>query len=468
MLSDPRKVVRCGPGYDHVGDPLRALQNELQDRVVGVPGIKLPNLAGGAVGYLSYDCIQQFEPTTAAPWLKDNVQIPDAMFMIYDTVVAFDHFQSTITVVTHIRLPDSTSTDIRPAYEEACALLRSVLATIHQAETALPPQAPASEDPASSSGNQYSSNVGRSGYEAFITKLKRYIIKGDIVQAVPSQRLSRNTTVHPFNIYRTLRSLNPSPYMFYLSCSNFSLVGASPECLMSASTAGGFNTPRLRIVNHAIAGTIARGKNSVEDDELARRLQNSVKDRAEHVMLVDLARNDVNRVCDPQTVRVDHLMRVDKFSHVQHLTSEVSGMLRTESTRWDAFRSIFPAGTVSGAPKIRAAQLISELEQEKRGVYAGAVGWFGYDSVRNGEVAEGPVDTCIAIRTMLIKDGVAHLQAGGGCVYDSDEFEEWMETMNKLGANLRCIELAEQRFEGRISAKTVGDIIEEQKREGRR
>jgi anthranilate synthase component 1 len=237
---------------------------------------------------------------------------------------------------------------------------------------------------------------------------------------------------------------------------------------MSASTAGGFNTPRLRIVNHAIAGTIARGNNSVEDDELARQLQNSVKDRAEHVMLVDLARNDVNRVCDPQTVRVDHLMRVDKFSHVQHLTSEVSGMLRAESTRWDAFRSIFPAGTVSGAPKIRAAQLISELEQEKRGVYAGAVGWFGYDSVRNGEVAEGPVDTCIAIRTMLIKDGVAHLQAGGGCVYDSDEFEEWMETMNKLGANLRCIELAEQRFEGRISAKTVGDIIEEQKREGRR
>jgi len=388
------------------------------------------------------------------------------MFMIYDTVVAFDHFQSTITVVTHIRLPDSTSIDIRPAYEEACALLRLVLATIHQVETALPPQAPVSEDSTSSSRNQYSSNVGRSGYEAFITKLKRYIIKGDIVQAVPSQRLSRNTTVHPFNIYRTLRSLNPSPYMFYLSCSNFSLVGASPECLMSASTAGGFNTPRLRIVNHAIAGTIARGNNSVEDDELARRLQNSVKDRAEHVMLVDLARNDVNRVCDPQTVRVDHLMRVDKFSHVQHLTSEVSGMLRAESTRWDAFRSIFPAGTVSGAPKIRAAQLISELEQEKRGVYAGAVGWFGYDSVRNGEVAEGPVDTCIAIRTMLIKDGVAHLQAGGGCVYDSDEFEEWMETMNKLGANLRCIELAEQRFEGRISAKTVGDIIEEQKREG--
>jgi anthranilate synthase component I len=272
--------------------------------------------------------------------------------MIYDTVVVFDHFRSTTTVVTHIKLPDSTSNDIRSAYEEACTFLRSVLATIHQAETELPPQAPACQDSTSSSENQYSSNVGRSGYEAFITKLKRHISKGDIIQAVPSQRLSRNTTVHPFNIYRTLRSLNPSPYMFYLSCSNFSLVGASPECLMSASTAaGGSDIPRLRIVNHAIAGTIARGKNSVEDDELARLLQNSVKDRAEHVMLVDLARNDVNRVCDPQTVRVDRFMRVDKFSHVQHLTSEVSGILHTEATRWDAFRSIFPAGTVSGGMK---------------------------------------------------------------------------------------------------------------------
>ena len=175
---------------------MRALQNELQDRIVDLPGIKLPNFAGGAVGYLSYDCIQHFEPATAAPWLKDSIQIPDAMFMIYDTVVVFDHFRSTTTVVTHIRLPVSASNDIRPAYEEACALLQSVLETIHQAETALPPQAPASHDSTSSSGSQYSSNVGRNGYEAFISKLKRHINNGDIVQAVPSQRLSRTTTVH--------------------------------------------------------------------------------------------------------------------------------------------------------------------------------------------------------------------------------------------------------------------------------
>ena len=183
-------------------------------------------------------------------------------------------------------------------------------------------------------------------------------------------------------------------------------------------------------------------------------------------MLVDLARNDVNRVCKPETVRVDRLMKVDRFSHVQHLTSEVSGTLRPGSTRWDAFRSIFPTGTVSGAPKIRAVQLISELEREKRGPYAGAVGWFAYDQVQNGKQVEGPVDTCIAIRTMLARHGVAYLQAGGGIVYDSDEFEEWLETMNKLGANLRCIELAERRFGGKVGEKTVEYIIAELKRDG--
>ncbi|MCJ1326353.1 anthranilate synthase component 1 [Thelotrema lepadinum] len=232
---------------------------------------------------------------------------------------------------------------------------------------------------------------------------------------------------------------------------------------MSASTADDSSASKLRIVNHAIAGTIRRGKNSAEDAELARQLQDSPKDRAEHVMLVDLARNDINRVCDPRTVRVDRLMKVDKFSHVQHLTSEISGILRLELTRWHALRSIFPAGTVSGAPKIRAIQLISQLEQEKRGAYAGTVGWFAYDRVQDGELMDGPVDTCIAIRTMLARDGVVYLQAGGGIVYDSDEFEEWMETMNKFGANLRCIELAERRFGGRVDGKTVEEIIEELK-----
>jgi anthranilate synthase component 1 len=475
----PKKVLQIGAGYDDIGDPLQILQAELsQHRVIATPAFKLPNLSGGAVGYLSYDCVRWFEPKTNRP-LKDNLQIPEALFMIYDTVVAFDHFYSTLTIVTHIRLPESISDDLQPAYDTACEMLRCMISTIQQDKTPLPFTACKNPTEATVSA-QYSSNIGRHGYESFVTNLKKHIVDGDIVQAVPSQRFSRKTSVHPFNIYRTLRSTNPSPYMFYLSCAEFTIMGASPECLMK--TDGYIFQPpdpysRLRIVNHAIAGTIARGSTTAEDAALAKQLQSSVKDRAEHVQLVDLARNDVNRVCDPQSVRVDRLMSVDRFSHVQHLTSEVSGVLRSGFTRWDAFRSIFPAGTVSGAPKIKAIQLVYDLEREKRGVYAGAVGWFGYDVVclekirQDGSkglavnpLKEGPVDTCIAIRTMLVKNGTAYLQAGGGIVYDSEETPEWLETMNKLAANLHCLEIAEQRFEGRTVVKSVQDIIEEESR----
>jgi anthranilate synthase component 1 len=467
-------VLKIGPGYDSVGDPLKLLEAELsQYRVVSLPSSKLPPLNGGAVGFLTYDAIRWFEPKTALRPLKDNIKIPEALFMIYDTLVALDHFYSTLTLITHVRLPASASDDIRPAYESACATLRSVLATIQQEATPLPVQAAAKPGEGEA---EYASNVGRRGYEAFVTDLRNHIIAGDIVQAVPSQRFARRTGVHPYNIYRTLRSTNPSPYMFYISCADFTVLGASPECLMK--TDGYVPDPadprrtRPRIMNHAIAGTIARGRTAAEDADLARQLQTSVKDRAEHVQLVDLARNDVNRVCAPETVRVDRFMSVDRFSHVQHLTSEVSGVLRAGVDRWEAFRSCFPAGTVSGAPKIRAIQLVYDLEQEKRGIYAGASGWFGYDVVRvlkeDGgkrlEVDQGPVDTCIAIRTMLHKDGTAYLQAGGGIVFDSDPTEEWMETMNKVAANLRCLEVAERRFEGRTSVKSVQQIIEEERR----
>lgn len=217
-----------------------------------------------------------------------------------------------------------------------------------------------------------------------------------------------------------------------------------------------------RIITHPIAGTVKRGATPAEDMELANQLRESLKDRAEHVMLVDLARNDINRVCDPLSTRTDRLMLVEKFSHVQHLVSQVSGLLRTGKTRFDAFRSIFPAGTVSGAPKVRAMELIAELEKEKRGVYAGAVGYFGYDSVdRDGNEGEGAMDTCIALRTMLVKDGVAYLQAGGGIVWDSVKEEEWEETMNKLAANLRCIDAAEARYAGTEADKIKKDVLEE-------
>ena len=459
---------------------MKALERELaQDRVIDIPSLRLPKLTGGAVGYISYDCIKYFEPKTDRP-LKDNLHIPEALFMLFDTLVCYDHFFSTFTIITHMRLPQDVSGDFQSAYDEACATIRSAIEKIQQPEIPLPPKNPGI--PASE--QEYSSNVGQLGYETFVTSLKEHIVKGDIIQAVPSQRFRRSTSLHPFNIYRTLRTLNPSPYLFFLSCSNFHIVGASPECLMKTDgydslpvdTRFGYTEAearsRPRIVNHAIAGTIRRGANPDEDEKLAAELLSSTKDRAEHVMLVDLARNDVNRVCHPSTVKVDRLMRIDRFSHVQHITSEVSGLLRPECTRWDAMRSIFPAGTVSGAPKIRAMELIYDLEQEKRGIYAGAAGWFAYDVVRledNGKtirVDEGQMDTCIAIRTMLVKDGVAYLQAGGGIVFDSEKTEEWMETMNKLAANLRCIELAEKYYGDGTGAKSVQEIIEEERKKG--
>lgn len=277
-------------------------------------------------------------------------------------------------------------------------------------------------------GAEAVSNVGKEGYQSFVTSLKQHIIAGDIIQAVPSQRLARPTALHPFNAYRHLRQVNPSPYMFYLDCGDLQIVGASPETLCKVE--------KNVVYNHAIAGTIKRGKTPEEDEKLGATLLASEKDRAEHIMLVDLARNDVNRVCQPKTVKVDHLMKVEKFSHVIHLTSQVSGTLRDGLTRFDAFRSIFPAGTVSGAPKIKAIEIISSLEKERRGVYAGAVGRFDF--------AADEMDTCIAIRTMTFKNGIAYLQAGGGIVYDSVEEDEYVETINKLGGNVRALEEAER------------------------
>jgi anthranilate synthase component 1 len=490
--TKPRKVIRTGEGHDAgATDPLPVLQAELaRGRVASVPSLKLPPLSGGAVGYIGYDCVRYFEPKTDRP-LSDKLHIPEALFMLYDTIVAVDHFTSTLTIITHVELGEEgesvNDVDVDKAYDEACTSLRETLAIVQKPETPHPPQPDL--DPAPEGGPTFTSNVGRSGYEGFVTELKKHVQAGNIIQAVPSQRFARETKLHPFNIYRTLRTVNPSPYLFFLCCADFYIVGASPECLMK--TDGYVTLPpdarfgysasevrdRPRIVNHAIAGTVARGATAAEDDELARQLQNSTKDRAEHVMLVDLARNDVNRVCHPTTVQVDRLMGIDRFSHVQHLTSHVSGVLRPECSRWDALRSTFPAGTVSGAPKVRAMELIYDLEKEKRGIYAGAAGWFAYDVVKqeqqsqsqqpvSSRVIDGQMDVCIAIRTMLIKDGVAYMQSGGGIVFDSNEEEEWLETMNKGAANMRCIELAESYFAGGPEPRSVAQIIALERQKG--
>ncbi|KOS22885.1 Anthranilate synthase component 1 [Escovopsis weberi] len=443
--AGPRKVLTTGPGFGPECDPLPALEAELARHVVAhVPGLRLPPLSGGAIGYIGYDCVRYFEPKTARP-MRDVLRIPESLFMLLDTIVAFDRFFGVVKVITYVKVPDSNPDEgegdasaydaaLAAAYADAAAAIDELVDVINAPEIPLP------EQPPIQLGREYTSNIGRAGYEAHVSALKRHIVSGDIIQAVPSQRFARPTSLHPFNIYRHLRTVNPSPYLFYLDCVDFQIVGASPELLVKQDDAG-------RIITHPIAGTVKRGPTPADDDRLAAELRSSLKDRAEHIMLVDLARNDVNRVADPRSVRVDRLMVVERFSHVQHLVSQVSGVLRPGQTRFDAFRSIFPAGTVSGAPKVRAMELIAELEQEKRGVYAGAVGYFGYGGLDDdGEPVEGAMDTCIALRTMLVKDGVAYLQAGGGIVFDSDEYEEWQETINKLGANMQCITTAEELY----------------------
>ncbi|KAF7189800.1 Anthranilate synthase component 1 [Pseudocercospora fuligena] len=432
--ANPRKTLVSGPKHGLEADPLPQLDKELsQYRIADIPSLRLPPLTAGAIGYVGYDCVKYFEPKTKRP-MKDILEVPESLFMLYDSVVALDHFSQKAVVISYLHVPTGESSDeaLQAEYDKSKQEIAKLVQVLKSKETPEVPQKKIRLD------HEYASNIGREGYEGHVTRLKKHIVKGDIIQAVPSQRIARPTDLHPFNIYEHLRTVNPSPYLFYLDCEDFQIIGASPEVLVKEEAG--------RIITHPIAGTIKRGLTPEEDKALADTLHSSIKDRAEHVMLVDLARNDVNRVCDPLTTRVDKLMVVQRFSHVQHLVSEVSGILRPGQNRFNAFRSIFPAGTVSGAPKVKAMELIAELEGEKRGVYAGAVGYFGYNSVNpaTGEEREGAMDTCIALRTMMTKGGVAYLQAGGGIVFDSDEGEEYEETINKLAANMRCIEQAER------------------------
>lgn len=394
--AGPRKILKTGEGHGESVDPLPALEAELAKyQVAHVP--QLPPLTGGAIGYVGYDCVRYFEPKTARP-MKDVLKVPESLFMLFDTIVSFDGFHDTCKVITYVHVPEDLS-KLEEAYEKARETISEIVEVLEAPEIPFPVQEPIKLE------QESVSNIGKAGYEKHVTDLKEHIIAGDIIQAVPSQRFARPTSLHPFNTYQRLRQVNPSPYMFYINCADFQIIGASPELLVKKEHG--------RVVTHPIAGTVVRGADLEEDEALAEGLRQSLKDRAEHVMLVDLARNDINRVCNPLTTKVDRLMVVEKFSHVQHLVSQVSGVLRKGMTRFDAFRSIFPAGTVSGSPKIKAMELIAELEKEKRGVYAGAVGYFGYDGVDSkGNKVEGEMDTCIALRTMVAKDGVAYLQAG--------------------------------------------------------
>lgn len=431
---NPKKIIKTGDDpqvfakeYCDV-DPITILETELNKyKQVELPG--LPKLSGGAIGYISYDCIKYFEPKTKRD-LKDVLKVPEAVLMLCDTIVAFDHVYQRFQIIHNVNIEKEEDVESRiELAKNKINEIESILKADVSQEDINPIQPPIKTN------NSFTSNIGQDGYEGHVTKLKDHILKGDIFQAVPSQRIARPTTLHPFNIYRHLRTVNPSPYLFYIDIIDFQIIGASPELLVKADENG-------KIVTHPIAGTVRRGKTNEEDEANAALLRSSVKDRAEHIMLVDLARNDVNRVCTPELNSVDRLLTIERFSHVMHLVSEVSGTLREDKTRFDAFRSIFPAGTVSGAPKVRAMQLIGELEKEKRGVYAGAVGHWGFDGKT--------MDTCIALRTMVYKDGVAYLQAGGGIVFDSDEYDEYMETINKMNANNNTIVEAEQIWSEKV------------------
>ena len=419
--TEPYRVVKTGPGQE-LGeiDPLIPVQQEMEQyRLIPVAG--LPRFHGGGVGYLAYDAIRYFEPRVP-PMPADPQGLPESVFMFADTLLVFDHLRHDIKVVSHIRLDG----DIAAAYAAATAKIDELVRRLGQplqppAGLTDTPSAPAEPPPVES-------NFTQPQYEAAVAKCVEYIYAGDVIQVVNSQRFSRRTNAHPFQVYRALRSVNPSPYMYYLNLADFHIVGAAIETV--AKVEDGI------VATHPIAGTRPRGQTPEQDAALESELKKSEKQRAEHIMLVDLGRNDIGRVSVPGTVSVTQLMDVERFSHVMHLVSHVEGRLRPELTSYDALRSCFPAGTVSGAPKIRAMEIIAEIEGEKRGPYGGAVGYFSFS---------GNTDTALVLRTGIYKDGIMYIQAGGGVVADSHAEDEYMETRHKSGALLRAIDLAEGR-----------------------
>jgi anthranilate synthase component 1 len=414
--TEPYRVLTTGPGTDAGAiDPLAPVEQELSAyRPVTVEG--LPRFLGGAIGYLAYETFHYYEPRVPAPE-ADPIGVPESVLMFTDTVVVFDHLKHVIKVVSHVH----TEGDLEEAYKQAVNRIEIIASRLSE-----PLAVPQQEAPSANGVHEGTSNFTEDEYMEVVRRCKEYIVAGDIIQVVPSRRVAVPTLADPFGIYRALRTLNPSPYMYFLKLDGFYIIGASPEALVRVEDGIVYNFP--------LAGTLPRGATPEQDEALAERLRNDEKERAEHIMLVDLGRNDVGRVSEPGTVEVTDLMRVVRYSHVMHLESEVHGRLRADRTMYDALRSCMPAGTLSGAPKIRAMEIIAEMEPEKRGPYGAAIGYFGF---------QGNMDTAIPIRTIVMKDGVAYLQAGGGIVYDSDPKSEYDETTNKLAAPLRAIRVAE-------------------------
>ncbi len=407
----PRNVLRWSLGDP--GDPYALAAQELgRFRAAELPG--LPPFAGGAVGMFAYDLVRSVEPLGEPN--PDPIGLPDLALMFSDALVVFDHLKHTVTVIANVYADD----DLERSYRQASETIAEVRWRLGG-----PVPRPARPPATGRTSPAFEANMPREQFEAMVSRIIEYIYAGDAFQVVPSQRWSAPVPVEAFSIYRGLRAVNPSPYMYFLDFGDFEIAGASPEPLITVTG--------RRVSTRPIAGTRPRGADAEEDQQMAAELLADEKERAEHVMLVDLGRNDLGRVCEYGSVEVEQFMAVENYSHVMHIVSSVAGQLRPGVGALDALRSVLPAGTLSGAPKVRAMQIIDELEPVKRGGYGGAIGYASYT---------GELDTCIHIRTVVVKDGIAHIQAGGGTVADAKPDYEFDESEAKARAVKQAIELA--------------------------
>jgi anthranilate synthase component 1 len=416
VLIEENGTVRRLP---HGGDPLRFLK-ELLGRYRPVPVEGLPRFFGGAVGYLGYDMVRYFEKLPAAA--GGGVPTDDAVFVVTDSLVIFDNVRHTIKIVACAVTEGED--DLRPVYDKALRRIDAMTDLLKAPRPGKPAAAARPDTP------PFHSNMTPDAFKSMVVKAKEYIVQGDIIQVVLSQRFQRDSAVDPVDLYRALRHVNPSPYLFFLRLPEMHLIGSSPEVMVRLEEGIAELKP--------IAGTRRRGKTEQEDRRLADELLEDPKERAEHVMLVDLGRNDLGRIARIGSVQVGQLMAVERYSHVMHLVSDIRAQIAPQKDCFDVLKATFPAGTLSGAPKVRAMEIIAELEPSRRGPYGGAVGYFGYD---------GNMDFCITIRTMLMQDGKIFLQAGAGIVADSDPEAEYKETLGKAEGMVQAVRLAESGFD---------------------
>ncbi len=435
----PTKVLTTGPSTPAGSiDPLTLIEKELEGiKPVQVPG--LPRFLGGAVGFVSYEAVHHFEPRVPRNENPDPMQLPESVFMLTDTMLIFDHVKHVIKMVSHASLEGSDE-QIYESYQQAVRHIENLRTRLESGT--IEENAVLTPGLANDYRGELTSNHTADSFMQQVEEARELITDGECIQVVLSQRLARRTSAAPFDIYRALRTLNPSPYMYFLDMGDFHIIGSSPEMLVRVED--GVAT------THPIAGTRRRGGIPEEDDALAEELITDEKERAEHIMLVDLGRNDIGRVSEAGTVEVTQLMEIEKYSHVMHIVSNVVGKLRPEYTAYNTLRSCFPAGTLSGAPKVRAMEIIADKEPHARGPYGGAVGYFSN---------AGNMDMAICIRTVVMKDGLATVQAGGGLVYDSDPRAEYEESLSKARGMLAALDAGEDLTNDRLNraaAEPVG------------